>query len=164
MRYGVHLLSLKDLSGPGKLLLPSAMISGAIDMRIYLKSVHLVMLLGIMIISITAAGCTGYPQIPGSTTTPQTPVPGGTTVTIQNFAFSPPTMTISQGTTVTWMNQDTAPHQVVNDASGSNAEGAIFKSPVIPQGGSYSFTFNIPGTYPYHCSIHPTMKGTITVR
>ena len=133
-------------------------------MRIYLKSVHLVLLLVFLVISIAAAGCTGYPQSPGSTTTPATPLPGGNTVTIQNFAFSPPTMTVSQGATVTWVNQDAVNHQVINDASGSNAEGAIFNSPVIPKGGSYSFTFNIPGTYPYHCTIHPSMKGTITVR
>ena len=133
-------------------------------MRIYLKSVHWVMLLIILVISIAVAGCTGYQQPPGSTTTPQTPIPGGNTVTIQNFAFSPPTMTVSQGTTVTWVNKDSADHKIINDASGSNAEGAIFNSPIIPQGGSYSFTFNIPGTYPYHCSIHPSMKGTITVR
>jgi len=122
------------------------------------------MILVVLVIGVSLAGCTGYPPGPGSTTTPQTPVPGGNTVTIQNFAFSPPTMTISQGTTVTWVNKDSADHKIINDASGSNAEGAIFNSPIIPQGGSYSFTFNIPGTYPYHCSIHPSMKGTITVR
>jgi amicyanin len=140
------------------------MISVAIAMGIYQKPVYLVMLLVIMIISITAAGCTGYPQTPGPTTTSQTPGPGGNTVTIQNFAFSPPEMTISQGTTVTWMNKDSADHKIINDASGSNAEGAIFNSPIIPQWGSYSFTFAIPGTYPYHCTIHPSMKGTIIVR
>jgi plastocyanin len=132
-------------------------------MRIYLKSVHWVMLLIILIISIAAAGCTGYQQPHVSTTTPQTPVPGGNTVTIKNFAFSPQTMTVSQGSTVTWVNQDSVEHQIINDTSGSNAEGAIFKSTSLPNGASYSFKFDIPGTYPYHCSIHPSMKGTITV-
>jgi amicyanin len=133
-------------------------------MRIYLKSVHWMMLLVILVISIAVAGCTTTPQPPASTTTPATTVPAGNTVTIQNFAFSPPTMTVSQGTTVTWVNKDSADHRIINDASGSNAEGAIFTSPILPQGASYSFTFNIPGTYPYHCTIHPSMKGTITVR
>jgi len=139
------------------------LIFGAFHMRIYLKTVHWVMLLIILIISIAAAGCTGYQQPPGSTTTPQTPVPGGNTVTIKNFAFSPQTMTVSQGSTVTWVNQDSVEHQIISDTSGSNAEGAIFKSTPLPNGASYSFKFDIPGTYPYHCSIHPSMKGTITV-
>ena len=133
-------------------------------MPTYVKPIHWILLILIAAISVALAGCTAYPQPPGPGTTTATPVPGGNTVTIQNFAFSPPTMTVSQGTTVTWVNQDSAAHQIINDASGSNAEGAIFKSPIIPQGASYSFMFTIPGTYPYHCTIHPSMKGTITVR
>jgi len=133
-------------------------------MKHNLNSFHWATVLVVLVISITAAGCTGNQQSSGPITTPQTPIPGSNTVAIQNFAFSPLTMTISPGTTVTWINQDSAEHQILNDASGSNAGGAIFNSPVLPQGVSYSFTFNTPGTYPYHCSIHPSMKGTITVQ
>lgn len=122
------------------------------------------MVLVILVICIAAAGCTGNPQPPGPATTQQTPVPGGTAVAIINFAFSPATITVSQGATVTWTNQDSTDHQIINDATGSNAEGAIFKSNPLPKGSSYSFTFTTPGTYPYHCSIHPSMKGTITVK
>lgn len=121
------------------------------------------MLLVILVISIAAAGCTGYQQSPGPVTTQQTPIPEGNTITIKNFAFTPATMTIAHGTTVIWLNQDSPEHQIINDASGSNAEGAIFKSDPLTNGASYSFTFNIPGTYPYHCGIHPSMKGTIAV-
>jgi plastocyanin len=133
-------------------------------MKHTLKSVHWVPVLVVLIIFITAAGCTGSQQSPGTTTTPQTPVPGGATVTIHNFAFDPQTMTVSQGSTVTWVNQDSATHTIVNDASGSNAEGALFKSNSLPNGASYSFRFDSPGTYAYHCTIHPSMKGTITVQ
>ncbi len=133
-------------------------------MRHNLKPLHWVMVLVILVICIAAAGCTGNPQPPGPATTQQTPIPGGNTVAIKNFAFSPATMTVTQGTTVIWMNQDSAEHQIINDASGSNPEGAIFKSNPLPNGASYSFTFNTPGTYPYHCTIHPSMKGTITVK
>lgn len=118
----------------------------------------------ILIVSIAAAGCMGYQQTPGSITPPQTTVTGGNSVLIKNFAFSPQAITVSQGSTVTWTNQDSAEHQIINDASGSNAEGAVFKSTLLPNGASYSFRFDIPGTYPYHCSIHPSMKGTITVQ
>lgn len=77
-------------------------------------------------------------------------------VTIQNFVFSPASVTVPAGTTVTWTNLDTAPHQVASDTQ-------AFSSIALGQGGKYSFTFTTPGTYPYHCSIHTFMKGTITV-
>jgi len=97
-------------------------------------------------------------------TTPQpTTVAGNVTVAIQNFAFTPQKVTVTKGSTVTWVNQDAFEHEVVNDASGSNAAGAIFKSNSLGKGASYSFTFTSPGVYPYHCSIHPSMTGTITV-
>ncbi|MDD1645686.1 MAG: cupredoxin domain-containing protein [Methanomicrobiales archaeon] len=88
-------------------------------------------------------------------TTQPTPSPGGTaSVTIQNFAFVPGTLTITRGTTVTWVNQDSAPHTVVGDAFSSNT---------LSKGSAYSFTFGNAGTYRYHCGIHPSMTGTITV-
>jgi plastocyanin len=84
-------------------------------------------------------------------------------VNIQNFAFNPASITVPKGTTVTWVNQDTANHQIVNDAQGSIAQGALFTSNSLAKDARYSFTFDTPGTYPYHCSIHPSMKATVTV-
>jgi plastocyanin len=133
-------------------------------MRINLKSVHWMALLVVLVISIAAAGCAGTQQPPGPSSPQQTTVPGGNSVMIQNFAFSPQAVTVAQGSTVTWVNKDSVNHQIVNDASGSHGEGAIFKSNPLPNGVSYSFKFDIPGTYPYHCSIHPSMKGTIIVQ
>ncbi len=118
-------------------------------------------ILGMLVIAaILFAGCTSpsgsQPTPPvttgGSLPAPRTPV----TVTIQNFAFSPASVTVPAGTTVTWTNHDAASHQIASDT------GAFEGSP-IGQGSSYSFTFNTPGSYPYHCAIHPYMKGTITV-
>ena len=132
----------------------------------------------LLIICIAAAGCSGTTKPPVTTpqqttvttpqqttvTTPQsTPVAGKVTVDIKNFAFSPQMVTIAKESTVTWVNQDAFEHEVVNDASGSTAQGAIFNSGSLGKGASYSFTFNTPGVYPYHCSIHPSMTGTITV-
>lgn len=78
------------------------------------------------------------------------------TVTISNFAFSPATLTVHKGTTVTWTNDDSAPHTV----TGNN--GGPASSP-LSQGKTYSYTFNTVGSFPYHCSIHPSMTATITV-
>jgi plastocyanin len=83
---------------------------------------------------------------------------GEQTINISNYAFNPATITISAGTTVTWTNSDSATHKVVSDSN-----PAAFSSGDITQGGTYLFTFSTPGTYDYHCQIHPSMKGTITV-
>lgn len=77
-------------------------------------------------------------------------------VTITNFSFSPSSLTVKAGTTVTWTNQDSASHTVTGDTTGP-ASGTLDK------GATYSYTFSTPGTYPYHCAFHPNMRGTITV-
>ena len=83
----------------------------------------------------------------------------GTThaVDIANFAFSPQTLTIQVGDTVTWTNRDDVQH------SATSTTGA-FDSGLRPQGQSYSFTFTEPGTYDYLCTPHPTMTGQIVVQ
>lgn len=78
-------------------------------------------------------------------------------ITIQNFAFSPATITIPAGTTVTWTNQDTVAHTATSDTG-------AWDSGTLATGQSYSHTFDTPGTYPYHCTIHPFMKATIIVQ
>ena len=77
-------------------------------------------------------------------------------VEISGFAFNPPTLTVKVGTTVTWTNKDSATHTVASDAGD-------WVSPSIAQGQSFSRTFDTAGTFPYHCSIHPNMKGTVVV-
>lgn len=76
-------------------------------------------------------------------------------VEIKNSMFTPQQITVSAGDTVTWTNQDTAKHDV-NFGS--------FKSPLLGQGETYSYTFNQPGTYSYGCDVHPFMKGSVTVQ
>jgi amicyanin len=89
-----------------------------------------------------------------STPTAQTTAQTGQ-VTIKDFAFGPSSLTVKKGDTVTWTNQDSAPHQIA---------GTNFKSEMLSNGGTYSFTFNEAGTFDYHCSIHPLMKGTVVVQ
>ena len=69
-------------------------------------------------------------------------------------------MTVKTGKTVTWVNQDTAPHTIVADTGSPTA----FSSDTLVTGESYKFTFAQLGTYTYHCSIHLSMKGTIIVQ
>jgi amicyanin len=102
----------------------------------------------------TAAG--GQTTTTGSATT--APPGGGAQVTIQNFAFSPASVTIKVGDTVTWTNKDSAAHTVTYD------NGTTFASSSLATGATFSFTFTKAGTYPYHCGVHPNMKGTVVVQ
>ncbi len=92
------------------------------------------------------------------TTAPTTAPSGGNSVTIASFAFSPDSLTVKVGTKVTWTNNDSVGHTATAD------QGA-FNSPTISSsGGTYSFTFTHPGTFTYHCAIHPSMTATIIVQ
>lgn len=79
-------------------------------------------------------------------------------VKIDNFSFTPATVTVPVGTTVTWTNQDDVPHNVVG------SEGKILKSPVMDTDQKFSFTFTKAGTYSYFCAIHPKMTGKVVVQ
>ena len=79
-------------------------------------------------------------------------------ISIANFAFNSKTLTINKGDTITWTNNDSVPHQVKGDTLTS------LSGPVITNGQSYSYTFNNIGTFAYHCNIHPSMLGSVTVQ
>lgn len=117
------------------------------------------MLLGLLLTGgIALAGCAGYGPPAGPQTTS-----GENTVKIQNFAFIPSNLTVTRGTTVTWINEDTVNHQVTSDDPVMAAQGRSFSSPIIPKGGTYTVMFGTPGDYTYHCGLHTHMKGIITV-
>ena len=79
--------------------------------------------------------------------------------TIDNFTFSPPLLTVSPGTRVTWTNRDDIPHTVTDQDHPKQ-----IKSPPLDTGDSYSRVFADLGTYHYFCSLHPHMQGTVVVR
>jgi plastocyanin len=79
-----------------------------------------------------------------------------TTDSSGKFAFSPTSLTVAVGTTVTWRNSTGAPHTVTSD------DGSTFNG-MVSTGGMFSFTFTKAGTFPYHCNIHPYMMATIVV-
>jgi len=89
-----------------------------------------------------------YMNVPASVSTHQ--------VSISNFSFNPQNMQVRVGETVTWQNKDGTNHTVTSD-------NGIFDSGSIAPISSFALQFNQPGTYSYHCSIHPNMTGTITV-
>jgi plastocyanin len=80
---------------------------------------------------------------------------GGTAVAIDNFAFSPATLKAKAGQQVTWTNKQSVAHTVT-------ANAGAFNHP-MPSGATFSFTFTTAGTFAYHCTIHPSMQGTIAV-
>ena len=81
---------------------------------------------------------------------------GKAEVQIDNFSFSPTSLTVKAGTQITWTNGDDIPHTVVSD-------GHTFKSKVLGTGEKFTFTAAKPGTYSYSCSIHPNMTGKVVV-
>lgn len=77
-------------------------------------------------------------------------------INIDNFSFTPPTLTVKAGTQITWTNKDDIPHNVV-------AEDNSFKSKVLDTDEQFTMTASKPGTYAYYCSIHPKMTGKLVV-
>jgi len=78
-------------------------------------------------------------------------------IAIDNFQFTPRTLTVKARTKVTWINGDDVPHLIVN------VEGRFKPSPVLDTDQRFSVTLTKPGTYKYYCSLHPQMQGTIVV-
>lgn len=84
-------------------------------------------------------------------------------VTIENFAFNPQTITVKRGASVTWTNNDLAPHQIASDPHPAREILPALFSDSLSKGQAYTFTFDKAGNFGYHCHIHPSMKGTIVV-
>ena len=79
------------------------------------------------------------------------------TLDAKNFQFTPQTLTLNVGDSITWTNGDQATHTVTSNS------GNIFNSGYLQPGQSYTFTFNTSGVYNYYCQMHPSMRGVITV-
>jgi plastocyanin len=80
-----------------------------------------------------------------------------TIVVAKAFMFSPVTLTVSAGSTVTWTNHGEEPHTVASDSG-------LFRSGALDSNESFSYRFDKPGIYRYVCSIHPQMTGTVIVK
>ncbi len=84
------------------------------------------------------------------------PAPATAAVSLAGKAFNPSSVTVAVGGTVTWTNNDSMPHNV------TSASGA-FRSTTLQPGQVFTFTFTAPGTYPYSCTLHGGMNGTVIV-
>lgn len=130
----------------------------------------------VSLVILVACGNTGTtasatPPVATTQTTP-TPTPAPATqptsvVIVQmlekpegHYFFQPSSLTITAGTTVVWMDNSDAPHTVTSDP---NAPSAFNTTSNVTTGKTFALVFNTPGTYDYHCNIHPGMKATITV-
>ena len=82
---------------------------------------------------------------------------GPTEIGIDNFNFTPPTLTVTKGAKVTWINNDDVPHLIVN------VQNRFKQSAVLDTDQKFNVTLTTPGTYDYFCSLHPKMQGKIIV-
>ena len=120
--------------------------------------------------TVALAACSGggtATTVPGGATqaaattaasAPCTDSTGATTlaVGVANNAWQQP-INAKVGDVITWTNADSVPHKVALD------DGSCQMTDNIPDGGSKSLVFSVAGTFPFHCAVHPSMKGTITV-
>jgi len=104
-------------------------------------------------LSVTAALVAVTPRAPSADA-----VAGGSVaVEIDNFHYTPATLLVTPGTTVTWKNDDDSPHSV-------RERDGKFKSAALDTDETFSQIFTAPGEYEYFCSIHPYMTGKIVVK
>ena len=118
--------------------------------------------LGVLLVAGALIGCGSSYNNPTSPT--PSPSGGSATLTITILAmngaqsFSPNPSSIVAGQSVAWKNSDTIVHHIVSDTGMSFDTGDL-----APGATSPPFTMSTAGSYPYHCSIHPTMVGTLNV-
>ena len=127
-------------------------------------SIRLAVVSGILLLAVACGSDTSNP-VPAPTPAP-TPNPDGqaTLVSIPvgaenlgNRAFVPDEADIAVGATITWTNNDVVTHTSVSDNGVSNSGN-------VAPGRQFSVTFTTAGTFPYHCTIHPGMVGSVVVR
>jgi len=119
----------------------------------------------VLVTAIALAACSGSSGSAAPTTavSPAGPPPassaggGATAVDIKNFAFAPASASVAAGGKVTWTNSDTTAHTVTFD-DGSADSGNL------AAGATFDHTFATAGTFAYHCTIHSSMKGSVTVQ
>jgi len=115
-------------------------------------------------VSLTAPRVEDVPQMTGPTTV-EVSMPTGTSVPgceETNACFIPSSVSISAGSTVVWMNDDTAAHTVTSGSPTTGPDG-VFDSSLVMVGASFEVTFDDAGSIDYFCMVHPWMTGTVNV-
>ncbi|MDO8531864.1 MAG: cupredoxin family copper-binding protein [Dehalococcoidia bacterium] len=115
---------------------------------------------GLLALALSLGGAVAwaYPQTASAAqrSTVAAPAQSATTVIMEGLVFKPATLTVPVGATVTWVNRDAAPHNVV-------AQNKAFASSVLGRDAAWSRTFTQPGAYSYVCTLHPGMVARVTV-
>lgn len=115
--------------------------------------------IGLLLVGLGLAGCSGSDPgplvVPGDT--PDSLAPDGAVIELSDTTLQPRVVEITEGGSVVWINRDRTTHRLVSLAPN------VFESPRLGEGESYASTFPKPGTYPYYCTIHNEMKGTVVV-
>jgi plastocyanin len=114
---------------------------------------HLFPVILVLTIAVVMTACSSGTT--SKTTTSSTS--SNSTVSLANFAFSPATLNVTVGTTVTWTNNDSTTHTVTSDTG-------VFDSGNLAPNSTFSYKFNNAGTFAYHCSIHTSMTGKVIVK
>jgi plastocyanin len=122
-----------------------------------------VALCGLALVVAACGGSTGgastpstSPSAPTTNSSSSATAPKEAKIVIRGFAYSPTNLSVSVGTKVTVTNEDSTTHTWT-------ADDGQFDSGDLGQGRSFSFTFAKAGSFGYHCSIHPFMKGVVNV-
>jgi plastocyanin len=106
-----------------------------------------------------ASAAAAPPSAPISADAATQPEAAEQKVQIDNFSYTPASITVSAGTKVTWVNHDDVPHTVT-----STTKPRVLKSPALDTDDKYSYVFDKPGTYTYFCTVHPHMTGQVIVK
>lgn len=119
-------------------------------MRAFLISSPLKIVAAAGVLALAATACSDANPAPAD----PAPADDGPVVVVTDLAYHPATLTVPVGTTVTWVFDDGA---IAHDVSSDGFRSELMAS------GTFSHTFDQPGTYEYLCTIHPSMTGTIDV-
>ena len=114
------------------------------------------LLLPLLACTALAAGCGSDDEAPTSGSSAPA---SGNRVVMKDLQFEPKDITVKAGEKITWVNEDAAPHNVVNATEGEQPKSELFN-----EGGTYSFTPKAAGKIDYVCTIHPGMEGTIALQ
>ena len=114
-------------------------------------------LLGLSLILLVGAGCSKDSSNPYGSNAPSQSNATPNTVMMAGMAFTPTTITVAKNTTITWVNNDGVAHTSTSDTG-------VWDTGNIPAGSSKTVTFTTPGSYPFHCTYHSMMTGTVVVQ
>ena len=112
----------------------------------------------LVLVVVGVIACGPSPSSASAPATSDAAASGSVAVTIRNFAFTPESVTVHAGTTVTWTQEDPQPTNHT-----ATADRGAFNTGLLASGRSGSFQFATPGRFAYHCAVHNYMTGVIVV-